>query len=438
MGKGLCNRGFASLLSAQFLGAANDNILKGVLSYMLVRGIWSGQLGSGGQAVALLLFTLPFIFLSGYAGKYCDRHSKKHVSVLMKVYEIPIVAIAMLGFWTGSLWLTMLALVLLAAQSAVFGPAKYGMIPELVDREELSPTTGFLNMFTNMAIIMGGLAAGLMSDRYAPPAGTSIDPLPWLPGMCMIGIACAGLASILFLPSLHPGDSKVRYDWNPLSTYLVSLKQMAQTPLLMVLFAWSFFYLLVGMALLILPEYTIVLSITDTRASFLLGFMAVGIGLGSVSAGLISGRRIRPELVIVGGCGLAISFLLLGLVSPTYGNVSVFISMAGFFAGFYLIPLQALMQDLAPENARGRYLGTSNGMNFAFLGLGSIMFWLIRPLFNGVAEGSRDMPEKIFLCCGGLMIAAGVYVLPRLKPLMQRSMGKWNDESDHDHDHDQP
>ena len=142
----LLKRGYISLICTQFFGAANDNLLKGVLTFMVIDGVWRGKLGDGGQGLVGLLFTLPFILLSGYAGQFADRNSKRYVSVLVKVIEIPIAAIALLGFWTGNLWITLGALIALSCQSAFFGPAKYGMIPELVDEGDLSRANGFINM----------------------------------------------------------------------------------------------------------------------------------------------------------------------------------------------------------------------------------------------------------------------------------------------------
>ena len=107
MKSNLFNRGFLSLLVTQFFGAANDNILKGVLIYMVIDGAWAGRLGSGGQGLVSICFTLPFIVLSGYAGQFADRNSKQYVSVLVKVIEVPIAALALLGFWIGNLWVTL-------------------------------------------------------------------------------------------------------------------------------------------------------------------------------------------------------------------------------------------------------------------------------------------------------------------------------------------
>ncbi len=410
MSSNLVKRGFVALLATQFLGAANDNILKGVLTYMVIAGAWTGQLGTGGQGIVGLCFTIPFIVLSGYAGQFADRHSKRYVSVLVKVVEIPIAIVAMVGFWTGNLWVTMAALLALTCQSAFFGPAKYGMIPELVESRDLSRANGTINMMTNIAVIAGTLGAGIFSDWYDPlpdANGAVADALPWVPGVAMVIVAVAGLGAVLFLVKLEPGDRNLRYDWNPFTTYVTVLRHMSRTPLLTVALAWGYFYLLAGIALLIIPEYVEVLAIDRGKASLLLGVMAVGIGVGSVVAGLVSGHRIEPRLVPVGGAGLSVFFILLGVVPPTFTNVAVFIGGAGFFAGFYIIPLQALLQKLSPDDERGRFLGTANAISFGFLSVASVIYWVIRPWF--------DRPEAIFLVSAALMICGTGFFVIKLR-----------------------
>ena len=179
MKSNIFKRGFAALIATQFFGAANDNILKGVLIFMLANGLWQGALGAGGQGWASALFTLPFIFLSGYAGRFADRHSKRSVTVLVKCIEIPIALIGMVGFWMQNLWITLGALIALACQSAFFGPAKYGMIPELVEKRDLSRANGAINMMTNIAVIVGTLAAGQIAVAYFPN-----DEAPQKPLLC--------------------------------------------------------------------------------------------------------------------------------------------------------------------------------------------------------------------------------------------------------------
>ena len=115
-------------------------------------------------------------------------HSALDVTVLVKVLEVPIALTALVGFWTGNLWVTLAAMLMLASQSAFFGPAKYGMIPELVDDGDLSRANGTINMMTNIAVIAGTVLAGSVADRYSPqagPDGVAPPGIPWLPGVIL-------------------------------------------------------------------------------------------------------------------------------------------------------------------------------------------------------------------------------------------------------------
>ena len=426
----LLSRGFLSLVLTQFFGAANDNILKGILVYMVIDGAWAGHLGSGGQGIVSVCFTVPFIVLSGYAGQFADRNSKRYVSVLVKVVEVPIALLGMIGFLIGNLWITLAALVAITCQSAFFGPAKYGMIPELVESGDLSRANGMINMMTNLAVIAGTLAAGFIADAYSPQSdagGRAAPGLLWLPGVVLLAVAIAGLIAVVFLPRMEPGDRALKYHWNPLATYVRTLKEISHTPLLMVMLAWGYFYFLAGLALLILPEYTVVLEsykVSRAEVSVLLGVMGVAIGLGSGVAGLISGHAIRPRLIPIGAAGLTFFFCLLGLVPPTLPDlgpmwrvlvspIAGFVFGAGVFAGFYIIPLQALLQRLSPGDERGRFLGTANGVSFTFLTLASLLYWIIRPAFRTAA--GDQYPEKIFLFSAFLMVAGAAFFLWRMK-----------------------
>ena len=474
MKSNIFKRGFAALIATQFFGAANDNILKGVLIFMLANGLWQGALGAGGQGWASALFTLPFIFLSGYAGRFADRHSKRSVTVLVKCIEIPIALIGMVGFWMQNLWITLGALIALACQSAFFGPAKYGMIPELVEKRDLSRANGAINMMTNIAVIVGTLAAGQIAVAYFPndeapqkpllctgvtpdetPSqalpndeapqkpllGTGVTPgetpsqalpndeapqkpLLWLPGVIMILVAIAGLVCSLLLPRLKEGDKSIQYELNPFTTYISSLKEMNGTPLFTVMFSWAYFYLLAGLALLAIPDYEAVLESYDVDAAevaVLMGVMGIAIGLGCVLAGLISGHAIRPRLILVGAAGLIFFFAMLGMLPaqlpdlPRYWRVlfswiSFAIVGAGIFAGFYIIPLQAMLQRLTPEDELGRYLGTANGLSFTFILLASLLYSL---LLNFVFP--HDQAQRTFLVCAILMAIGLPFFIWRVK-----------------------
>lgn len=409
-GKTLFNRSFISLLFTQFFGALNDNLLKGVLSFAVASGgVWAGQLGKGGQSYVGLCLTVPFIVLSGFAGQLADRNSKSSITFLVKLAEIGIALVGLAAFLAGNLWLAMATMLLLAIQSAFFGPAKYGMIPELVGDGRLSQANGTINMFTNIAVIVGTLLAGPIYSAFQPE--TTQPPLTWVPGAALIVVALVGFACCLPLPKLRAMNPGVRLSWNLADTYWTALREMGRGPLLSVALAWAGFYLIGMLALLILPDYRELLGITPTKASYLLGTLGISIGLGSVGAGLISGRHIESRLIPVGAVGMTVFFALLGILPVNYPVVAALLAGAGFFAGFYIVPLQSLLQHLSPADERGRFLGTANALSFVASSLGSLVFLLCRNTFS--------MPSnRVFLVCASLSLVGSGVLLWRVRKLI--------------------
>jgi len=414
----LFNRGFVSLLFAQFYGAANDNVLKQVLTFMVATGIWShglaaGGLPEGGQAVPALCLTLPFILLSGFAGQVADRFSKRTVMVWVKIAELPIALFAMLGFVLQNLWVTLGAMLLLAVQSSFFGPAKYGVLPEIVGPDELARANGTLNMFTNLAVIAGALVAGPVSVMYYPKPGNSMhlsEPILWAPGSLLLIVAFAGLLSILVMPRLPASNPKLKLRFEFVATYRRSIKAMSPA-LLVATIAWSGFYMVGMIALLILPEYEQLLGIDYTKTSLLIGALGVAIGVGSAAAGWLSGDKIRPNFIPVGAIGMTVAFVLLGTLPPTYAGVAILISMAGVFAGFYIVPLQALLQYLSPADRRGQFLGTANAMSFVCSSIGAALFWLL--------TGPISVPaNRVHLACALLAAAGTTLGIVQMKRVM--------------------
>lgn len=410
----LFNRGFLSLLSTQFLGAANDNILKQILVFMIATGIWSGSLaegglGDGGQSLPALFLTIPFILLSGLAGQLADRYSKRNVMLAVKIAEVPIAVLALVGLLTQSLWITLGALLLLAVQSSFFGPAKYGVVPEIVGSERLSQANGMLNMFTNIAVIAGSLAAGPLCALYDPDPGKGSNPLLLAPGAALVVVAVLGLLSILTMPKLPAANPTLKIKFDPIRTYTRSIRDMGSA-LLSVTIAWAGFYMVGMIALLIVPEYENLLPIGYTGTSLLIGLLGVTIAISSVAAGFLSGRTIRPQLIPFGAAGMAVCFVMLGLLEPTITSVSTLIALAGLSAGFYIVPLQALLQKLSPDDERGRFLGTANAMSFLASSAGAGLYWLL--------SGPMSLaPNRAFLACGALAIlgtAVGTIQLRRL------------------------
>ncbi|MGE3259489.1 MAG: acyl-[ACP]--phospholipid O-acyltransferase, partial [Geobacter sp.] len=120
--------GLSALNATQFLGAMNDNILKLLIIFFLIQAQGSDRAGIV-TATTGAAFVVPFLLFSAPAGCLADRFSKSRITVLVKAAEVLITSFAVLAFSLRLETTLYLLLFLMAAQSAFFAPAKYGIIP---------------------------------------------------------------------------------------------------------------------------------------------------------------------------------------------------------------------------------------------------------------------------------------------------------------------
>ena len=177
------------------------------------------------------------------------------------------------------------------------------------------------------------------------------------------------------------------------------------------------YFMMFLLALLILPDYPSVLGVDEDQAALLMGILGVAIGLGSVAAGLVSGHHIEPRLIPIGAGGMTAMFLALGIAPAHYGTVAILLFGAGVFAGFYIVPLQALLQHLSPAGERGRMLGTANAMSFVASTLGGVIF---------LVASTLNMPaNRVFLICAALaFVGTGVLIWSMRRMLNDPEMRK--------------
>ena len=394
-------RGFFFLNVTQFCGAANDNILKQVLIFGLAAGgIWADKLGAGAQAYGSLCLAIPFVLFSGFAGQFSDRFSKRNVTIGVKLSEVVIAGLAMYGLLLENLWLVLASLLLISLQSTFFTPAKFGILPEILPEKKLSRSNGTINMFTYIAVILGGAVGGPLYDAYAPDSSMHPDSLPmlWLPGMVLLVIGAVGTAASFGLPRVGAKNPTLKIRPLLFRTYWETWHEIAGKPVASVIVAWSYFYFIVGgFAILILPDYKELLAITATQTAGLMALLGVSIGIGDYVAGRVSGHEIKPGLIPIGAIGTTITFFVLGVIPLEYFSVLACLTASGFMAGFFMVPLQTMIQYLTDQEQRGRVLGLWSCASFVGIIIGNIVFLMVKQ--TGIAS------NRVFLICGllGLM-----------------------------------
>ena len=308
-------------------------------------------------------------------------------------------------------------MLMLGIQSAFFSPAKYGLIPELVAPQQLSRANGIINLLTNLAAIVATVVGGFLYIAYVGGGeGKPVGHL-WLPGVVMLGEAVFGLVTALRIPKLKAGNPNGPMKYDPVSPLFSTLKEMRDsgTPIFIVVCLWSTFYLIAYAVMLILPDYTTVLNIDQAKVgTHLLGPLGISIGVGSAVAGWISGDRIQPRLVPVGAIGITIAFFLLGYAPARLELVTGGIVLVGLFAGFYIVPLQALLQKLSPDASRGRILGAAAALTAVFEVIGIGVFQVCKQAFG--------MPsQRIFIVVGSISLIATLIFYWKVRGQINRS-----------------
>ena len=400
----LWNRGFLALMATQVAGATNDNLLKAILlTAVTASGVWEGVLGPGGTGWVSFMLTAPFVILLGYAGQLADRLPKNRVTIATRLAEVPIAALALIGFMLDSPWIVIVAFLLLSSESAFFSPSKYGVIKEYVGEAQLSRANGAINGSTNVAIIGGSALGG-----YLLQTG-----MMWA-GVVLVAMAVIGLVASLFMPYTAPVNPGLPWSWDPTKSYRASIQSMRATAcdkhgrsaLWIAVLAWASFFMIAILVLAVVPEYKEPLGLSETQTGGLLAALGVGIGAGCVAAAALSGRHIRLWFVPIGGGLMGLIMIGLGFV-PAHPETLPYwwlfgtLVVAGIFAGFYIVPLQALQQALAADEFRARVLGTANALSFLLMAIASLFYAIV------VGQGWLTPQQVLMLCGGGMLVLVG-------------------------------
>jgi acyl-[acyl-carrier-protein]-phospholipid O-acyltransferase/long-chain-fatty-acid--[acyl-carrier-protein] ligase len=325
--------GFWSLVATQFQGAFNDNALKFLVIYLIV------DMGLADQQRDLLvlviggLFAVPFILFSMTGGYLADKFSKRTVTIGTKLLEVGIMGFALLALGRGNLHLEAAAVFLLSSQAALFGPSKYGLLPELLAEKDLSWGNGIIELGTFLASITATIAAGFLAFHFRGQQHWS--------GVLLLACTFAGLATSLAISPVPAANPTVKFKYNPLGDLWAHLGIIRKDGVL----TWAIvgnFYLWFLAALL---QFTIViyghdiLRIDERHISYLQAGVAIGIGLGSLVTGYLSESKIEYGLIPLGAAGMAVFGFLSAGAGLSLLRVGVYLSLLGFFGGFYAVPL---------------------------------------------------------------------------------------------------
>ncbi|WP_230660194.1 MFS transporter [Psychrobacter sp. I-STPA10] len=418
------HRRFTAMFCTQFLGAFNDNVFKQALILVLTYTAASKLdiAVSILNNMAAMLFILPYFLFSAVAGQLADKYEKSWLTRNVKILEVIIMSIAAIGFIFEIYWLLFVSLFLMGTHSTFFGPIKYAYLPQAMQRDELVGANGLFQMGTSLAILLGMILAGVLSQMA--------NSLYWISAVVVL-IAVLGVASASAIPNTPAVQPKLKVNWNILTTSIDVVKYVYSLPLLFFIIlgnSWFWFY---GATFLTqTPELSkIILHGDESVVIFLLTLFSVGVSIGSLLCKSLTKNQVSLRLLPFGILGLSLfaidlyfslSSLAVGEISghllsiqqvwgvSSYWRVFADLFLLGFSGGIYIVPLYASMQAYAPISHRARIIGANNIFN-AILMVFSALFSIM--LLNLLA---LSLPQ-LFLVTGILNILVGIFLYIKLK-----------------------
>jgi acyl-[acyl-carrier-protein]-phospholipid O-acyltransferase/long-chain-fatty-acid--[acyl-carrier-protein] ligase len=384
------------LIATQFQTAFNDNALKFLVIYIVVAMDFAPERRDFLVLVVGALFALPFIFFSMAGGYLADRFSKRSTTIGTKLLEIGVMAFSVVALGLHSLPMECASVFLISSEAALFGPSKYGLLPELLPERRLSWGNGIIELGTFLASIAGTIAAGYLSIRYRGHEAIA--------GFLLFGATLAGLAASFGISRVPAADPRRKFRWNPLGDLGAQLRIARADRVL----GWAVIgntYLFFLAALL---QFTIViyghdvLRVDDWHVSQLQAAVGIGIGVGSFAAGYLSGGKIEYGLIPLGAIGMTVFAALLYRPGQTMVSSETHLALLGFFGGFFAVPLGALIQHRPPPESKGSVIAAANLLSFVGIFAAAGAYYL----FSGVLH---QTPAGIFLDGAALTLVTTVY-----------------------------
>ncbi|MCK5467966.1 MAG: MFS transporter, partial [Cyclobacteriaceae bacterium] len=371
-------RKWIPLFTTQFLGVVNDNVLKHAIIFISIFWLLEDDRKLV-TPIASALLVLPFVLFSPLAGRWSQTKSKQRIFEIAKLIEIPIMVVAIFGFFIESINVVMIAMLMMGVQSALYSPSKYGLIRDIGGVEGVSFGIGTMELLTFVSVLIGQVLTGLIADL--PNNNVLIISL------VMFALALTGWISSRKISAVEPKPVKNFKDTiNPFKylyesyNWSKSVKGLNYT-----IFGLGSFWLVAAMLQMNIlehaPQYY---GMSITQTSFVIAIIAIGIGLGCWVAGLIAKDRVEIGLVPIGGIALSICLTIFATVEMSSTKFTILLFIAAFFGGLYKVPLNAWLQQRVEGRKLGNILAYNNIVVFLCILIASAIYAFVITYFDTI------------------------------------------------------
>ena len=371
----LTQRRFGPYFLTQFLGAFNDNVFKNALLLLLAFHAAERFTLTSDVLINLSagLFVLPFFLFSAISGQLADKYPKVLLIRRVKQLEILIMVAAAAALLLDQVTLLIALLFLMGVQSSLFGPVKYGVLPQLVHDDELIGANGLVETGTFLAILIGTATGGLLIavDDYGRA----------LVALAVVLIAVAGYLSAREMPEIEGLVPDMRVNWNPVTATRDTVVYAWQTRLIFTAvcgISWFWFFGSVYLAQL--PNFTrFYLAGDETVVTLLLALFSIGVGCGSLVCDRLTRHRVDVGIVPLGAAGMTLFGIDLALTAPAASTelasaggwlaqlpawrTVADVLLLGASGGLFIVPLYAVIQQRSEAGHRARVIAANNILN---------------------------------------------------------------------------
>jgi acyl-[acyl-carrier-protein]-phospholipid O-acyltransferase/long-chain-fatty-acid--[acyl-carrier-protein] ligase len=394
--------GFWALIATQFQTAFNDYGVQWVVIYLVVATNFSHAARDRFMLVVGAVLAIPFLLFSMLGGNFADRYSKRTVTMGTKLMEMITMGITIFGLYLHNLPIECAGVFLISSQSALFGPSKYGLLPELVPESKLSWANGILGLVTFLGSILAVMAAGYMV--------VTLQSREYIAGLALLSTSVLGFIASTLISKVPAADPEKKLKLNPLIDLREQMKAVNADRAL----AWAVAGNVFLWFLAAFVQYAIVifgsdyLRVNEELTSYMQAALAIGVCIGSVAAGYLSHGKIEVNLIPAGAVGMTLSGLFLYGYAHTLTSAIFLLCLLGFFGGFFAVPIAALIQSRPKPEEKGGVLAAANFWSFAGVGVAPGVFWF----FHTVLHHS---PDRVFLDGAiliGIMSLFAIYLVP--------------------------
>ncbi len=410
----LLTRRFAPLFWCQFFSAFSDNFLKNALVFLILFKL----VDSGAGALITLtaaVFISPYFFLSGLGGELADRYDKARVAQRLKFAEIGISVVAVAGFALHSLPILFFALFLFGIIGSLFGPIKYGILPDHLARSELPAGNALVEGATFIAILLGTIVGGLAAKDGG-------DPTHFALLMIVFSLLC--WLSSLFIPPTGEAAPDLRVRWNVAASTWDLLRHLRDDRRIWWgAFVTCWFWVIGALALSLLPPLVKnELGGTEEVVTACLTIFSISIAVGSGLAAWLAAGRIILLPTVIGAFLLGLFALDLGWATwgamgaggaepagiaatfSSFRGIRLAIDLAGMAiaGGLYIVPTFAAVQAWAGADRRARVIAGVNVLNAAFMAGSALL------VFGLQAFGMSTPALFLLLGAGSLFVTVWI------------------------------